>query len=535
MNHIDYANHILCWDSHLAPITYAEFWQDVEHQAGILFENQSVGMALWEVDSYDFLVLFFAVLTAGKTLILPPNRIATLEQQLKNQGIYFVERQSSDKSVSIDFKLLRQAEIIFFTSGSTSKPKQITRNLQQLLNEIECLEQHFLLSKQSVAIATVSHQHIYGLLFKLLWPLVTGRSFYREQLLYPESVVQLQQKLVKKNLDNHLVSSPALLKRWSTDVDLIACASIFSSGGKLDTGIRVGINVDISEILGSTETGGVAYKKCDDALWSAFQGVEIGVIDDQQLHVRSTHAMTTDWVLTGDRVDIFPDQCFKLLGRADRIIKLEEKRLSLDAIEQAILQLDEIEQCHVLVVKHEHRQILACVAVLSKALELEAKPILVADLKKKLTGLLEKIAIPRSWRFLSKIPINSQSKLNHQNLKALFDTKLYPVILSEYTEQDHYCFELELMTDLLCFKGHFPNYPIYPGVGQIAFIDYFVKRIWSDLAWCCCYEQLKFQETIQPNQVILLTLSRSAQKVSFKLSVNDKTLASGRLVYECQS
>ncbi|GAB3049345.1 AMP-binding protein [Acinetobacter apis] len=534
MNHIDYADRILCWDSHLTAITFNAFWQDVEQQAGILSESTCTEMALWEADSYDFLVLFFAVLTTGKTLILPPNRVPALEKQLQDQNIYFVERQTSHQSICIDFKLLEQAKIVFFTSGSTGKPKQIVRYLKQLLNEVTCLEQHFYLPKQSVAIATVSHQHIYGLLFKLLWPLHTGRSFYREQLLYPEYVVQMQHRLLGLELSNYLISSPALLKRWSSGIDLTACESIFSSGGKLDSGIRENINVDICEILGSSETGGIAYKKSDDALWSALQGVEIGTIENQQLRVRSTHAMTTDWVLTGDRVDLYPNQCFKLLGRVDRIVKLEEKRLSLDAIECAILQLDQIEQCHVLMVEHEHRQVLACVAVLSDALKLEAKPIVVAHLKKELTCLLEKIAIPRRWRFLSKMPINSQSKINHQNLKELFDKNLYPMVLSEYIEQDHYGFELEFLPDLLCFKGHFPNQPVYPGVGQIAFVDHFAKQIWSDLDWCCGYEQLKFQEVIQPNQVVILALSRKAHKVSFKISINGKALASGRFVYECQ-
>ena len=55
--------------------------------------------------------------------------------------------------------------------------------------------------------------------------------------------------------------------------------------------------------------------------------------------------------LTGDKIEMLDatnvKSPFRLLGRLDRIVKLEEKRLSLDAIEQKIIELDEIAQCHV--------------------------------------------------------------------------------------------------------------------------------------------------------------------------------------------
>ncbi|MBK5647437.1 MAG: hypothetical protein I4N51_10380 [Acinetobacter sp.] len=47
--------------------------------------------ALWQNDSYDFLVLFFAVLLADKQVILPPNRVRDLEKSLAAQNIYFIE------------------------------------------------------------------------------------------------------------------------------------------------------------------------------------------------------------------------------------------------------------------------------------------------------------------------------------------------------------------------------------------------------------------------------------------------------------
>ena len=45
--------------------------------------------ALWQNDSYDFLVLFFAVLLADKQVILPPNRVRDLEKKLSGSEYLF--------------------------------------------------------------------------------------------------------------------------------------------------------------------------------------------------------------------------------------------------------------------------------------------------------------------------------------------------------------------------------------------------------------------------------------------------------------
>ncbi len=386
----------------------------------------------------------------------------------------------------------------------------------------------------------MSHQHIYGLLFKLLLPLATGRCFYIPQVAYPEDVVQVQKQLKTLGLSNYLISSPALLKRWTTDVVLEQCQMVFSSGGKLESGVRPLVNCLIIEVLGSSETGGIAHRAKDDDVWTPFANVAIR-IEDHQLMVKSNHAYEDDWITTGDRAEWADHMCksFQLLGRTDRIIKLEEKRLSLDAIEQSIQALDEVKQCHVLVFEHEHRQMLGCIVVLTEQareqLKKQSKAVFVGHLKQQLKDHLETLAIPRQWRFLSQLPQNTQSKLDKVYLKTLFKPMLQPVVLSQSQSADDYIFSLEFPPELACFKGHFPNQPIYPGVGQIGFLQHFAKSIWSDLNWCQGYEQLKFQNLICPYAVEQLKLSRKEHKVSFELRDSEQILASGRLLFALQT
>ncbi|WP_252060507.1 AMP-binding protein [Acinetobacter sp. AHP123] len=534
----------LCIDGALHSISFNYFWQDVALQAAAIAQMENLTWALWEADSYEFLVLFFAALLAKKQVLLPPNQVRELEQDFAAQQIYFLKRQNSEKvvpsSLTLDDAFLEQAQLYFYTSGSTGEPKKIPRTLKQLLNEVQGLSQSFSFDEHAIAIATVSHQHIYGLLFKLLLPLATGRSFYVPQMAFPEDVVQAQKQLETLGLSNYLISSPALLKRWTTDVILQHCQMVFSSGGKLESGVRPFLNRPIIEVLGSSETGGIAHRAKDEDAWIAFSNVAIR-IEDQQLMVKSNQAFENDWISTGDGA-VWTDatcQTFKLMGRTDRIVKLEEKRLSLDAIEQSIQALDVVKHCHVLVLEHEQRQILGCIVVLTEQareqLQQQGKSAFVSHLKQQLKDSLETIAIPRQWRFLSQLPQNTQSKLNKNYLKTLFKPMLQPVVLSQSQNSDDYIWELEFPPELVCFKGHFPTQPIYPGVGQIGFLQHFAKSIWSDLSWCQGYEQLKFQNLIRPYAVVQLKLARKEHKVSFELRDSEQILASGRLLFALQT
>lgn len=541
----------LCISAQNEAVSFQSFWQDVLQQQQIIVQHKESIWALWEANSYDFLVLFFAGLLAKKTLLLPPNRVSALVLELEQQQIYFLQRQAAQhytvtrddlSQIQLDDAFLAGAQLYFYTSGSTGEPKKIPRTLQQLLFEVQGLAQTFTMPEQSIAIATVSHQHIYGLLFKLLWPLAAGQSFYLEQLAFPEDVVAAQEKLSSRYaMKPYIVSSPALLKRWSADVLIPHYSLLFSSGGRLEDGIRAVVQHTITEIFGSSETGGIAYRQADHALWQPFADVQLRSESDGALAVRTAHAYQADWIFTGDQVQLqHMDQLqspFQLMGRLDRIVKLEEKRLSLDQIEQKITQHPAVLHSHVLLIQHGLRQILACVVVLQDEARIELEQLgkarLVQQLKADLTDHLERIAIPRQWRFLSQLPLNSQAKLDKKLMQSLFTALQTPVVLQQQYEENTASYQLEFMAELACFTGHFPNNPIYPGVGQIAFIQALARQAWADLQYCCAMEQMKFQQLIRPYAVLKLELRRNKDKITFSLQRDTEVLATGRLVFVC--
>ena len=77
---------------------------------------------------------------------------------------------------------LDACQLSLCTSGSSGEPKRIDKALRQLANEVAALEALWGADlKDACIIGSVATQHIYGLLFRVLWPLCAGRTFVRKR------------------------------------------------------------------------------------------------------------------------------------------------------------------------------------------------------------------------------------------------------------------------------------------------------------------------------------------------------------------
>lgn len=145
------------------------------------------------------------------------------------------------------------------TSGSSGEPKRIDKTLRQLANEVEALEPGGKRRPQRrLHHGSVATQHIYGLLFRVLWPLCAGRTFVRKQLAFPEDL----QRASREHTQFAWVASPALLKRMGDNLDWPALSQVSRvfSGGALPIEAAASLYDRLqqwpTEILGSSETGG---------------------------------------------------------------------------------------------------------------------------------------------------------------------------------------------------------------------------------------------------------------------------------------
>jgi acyl-coenzyme A synthetase/AMP-(fatty) acid ligase len=399
--------------------------------ASKFLESKGLRIAIATENSYLFAAALFAGLSQNKSIvILPNNRPGTLDQFKSEYDDLVTEESFAEiKPVmtSLEFTISPDASLVFYTSGSTGQPKKVSKRFDNFYREILGLEKTFAEKVQDSAfLTTVTHQHIYGFLFKVLWPICTKRTWFTNAVIYPEEVEQLAKTVSSFTL----VSTPAFLKRYFLpDTQTKNCQTVFSSGGMLDfeqaqtTFSTLGVHP--IEVYGSTETGGVAFRErmFEKQTWHIFNDVQIRTLPDGQLVVNSPY-FDEDSLLMGDRVEI-SDQGFTILGRVDDIVKIEEKRLSLSEMNQRLLSSHLIKEAVLISLDQGGRQQVGCLAVLSaagqKLLDESNTRQVCAEIRNHLKAYFEPIVIPRKFRFIEKLPYNEQAKLIQSELVGYFD------------------------------------------------------------------------------------------------------------------
>ncbi len=502
-------------------------------------------VALYFDDSLHAAAALFGAWHAGKTVWWPGDALPQTAARLAAQGLAFAgdwptrpeARPHVDSATEPCWQALdAQAEaLVVFTSGSTGEPVALRKRLAQLFDEVRALEVEFgPRLGQAPVFGTVSHQHIYGLLFRLLWPLAAGRPIVARRVAYIEDLAAVDGPL-------SLIASPAHLKR----LDSLPAAprqllAVFSSGGPLPAEALAPCANRLGqtpiEVYGSSETGGVAWRQRapgagDDAVWRALPGVA-WQLDGDRLRLRSPHLPnSSDWFEAQDRARAEADG-FVLLGRADRIVKIEEKRVSLAAIEQTLLASRQVKSLR-LVLLPGRRQEIGVVLVPSDwdAVDAIGRTAWLAPLRARLDDLLEATVRPRRWRLVSELPSNPQGKSTQAALLALFDPLRPPARL---LARDSWSATLRLEVEprLPGFDGHFPAHPVLPGVVQLDWAERFGRELFAGLLpRLLGVEQLKFQQIIAPSHLVELRLEASADGawLRFQLASARGTHASGRL------
>ncbi len=547
-----------------AVLSWRDFLACVAASAAALARRPEPSWALVCRDAYYFLCGLLAALHAGKRVVIPPNfQPGTLESLRAEATGWLIDEaamapasngllipQMSDSQAALAVPIARDATIDLFTSGTSGAPKRVRKQFAQLADEVEALEVCWGTELNSLAVVgMVPHHHIYGLLFRLLWPLHAGRPFDVTPCGNPNELIER----LRKHGRAAVISSPAQLSRLPALTDPAVLkpyvARIFSSGGPLTDKTAYAFIEALgqapTEVYGSSETGGIAWRvqaKTPDAeVWTPLPMVNVRVDEAGALQVCSPFVESGAWLTTADGAEFLGDGRFRLRGRLDRVVKLEEKRVSLVEMEQHLCRHPWVAEAGVLVLESS-RRVIGAVLVLNDTgracLADEGKRKLTDALRQDLARYYESPLLPRHWRFVDALPRSDRDKVTSQTLATLFrmseERAVYqPQIINEVHEATSARLKLCVVPELAYFPVHFAELPVLPGVVQIHWAIDFARRYFDELGAFRALDNLKFNRIIPPGTVVELGLRYDPYKhqVEFSYQNDSGKYSSGKVSF----
>ncbi|MFL9917007.1 AMP-binding protein [Paraburkholderia fungorum] len=519
-------------------------------------------------DPFDFACALFALFACGKEPVIPANATpgyladladaydAVLTDADLAHGVRDAGADADDKPANpargTSHTIDPQAPLTLYTSGSSGTPKPIRKTLAQFNAEVHTLEKQWgALVGDATMLASVPHHHIYGLLFRVLWPLAAGRAFERTISIEPlhlQAQIQTQIQAQSEQCGaTVVVSTPAQLSRWPALPGFAtltpAPRAFFSSGGPLAAQAAqeyaTAYGAAPIEIYGSTETGGIAWRRQDQTdAWQAVTGIEIRCDEDGALNVRSPHLDHDGWHRTDDKIAVDADGRFRLQGRLDRVLKLDGKRVSLPELEARLALHPYVAQAAIVPLAGASRERVGAVVALteagSEALRGEGRVLLAKTLRRHLATYFDVVVLPRHWRFRLTLPFDARGKLPVAAVAAAFEARADGVeVLAEARSADTLHYELRVPPTLVHFAGHFPGLPILPGVVQVHWAMHLATEHVPAVRALASIDRLKFMAPVPPGAVLNLTLAHDAgrRRVQFAYRLSGRECASGVIVY----
>lgn len=537
------------------PVLAPEFISEIISYWHSFKENKSDLIFIHTDDALTLLSSLIAAIACEAKIVIPGSLTNYLKELIEKSlheergqayQSYLVDKKSD---FAQDFSSIQQefladlskalvdtsnVEIILTTSGSSAQPVPIKKTLQQLESEVSTHVNLWKINKLNAIVAgSCSHQHIYGLIFRVLLPFVSEVTF--------ESEPQLLPALNRKSV---FISSPAVLKRLTHEqkMQVLETASlVFSSGGNLDRKYADGFGAKLIEVYGSTETGGIAYRQPDiEQFWKPLPGVDCSIGDNNCLLVESNFvsALGSQAFQTADEINFNDDQSFELLGRADRIVKVEEKRISLSAIEEVLLQLSLVRDCIVTTFeqKDRDRKFLAVLLELSS----EGYDFLWNKSRQELLELFnhhirERLGLAisiRFWRILEKLPRDLQGKITREKISSIVDSRVdLPKQVVKASAGNRINLSLTLADEISYCEGHFDKMAVVPAYIQIDWVLEFSRKFFGVGMFVEKSSSLKFNSLIIPGMQLELELNFNPDKnqLDFKFFDNEIKFSSGAL------
>jgi acyl-coenzyme A synthetase/AMP-(fatty) acid ligase len=415
-------------NGHAVPL--AEFWR---HVAAIMERLPSGGfMVNLCEDRYRFLAAFAAAASVRHTVLLPSSRADGIVAELEaaHAGSYRIDdamidaaissgRGTRDSGLGLQFASIPADHTIMiaFTSGSTGEPQKfpklwsgmcagVARSMAAIRAALGCNASTYI-----SVLATVPPQHMYGMEFSVLPPLLDCVAVHSARPLFPADVAQALDQLPAPRV---LVSTPVHLRtivesqQRLPPVDLVISATA-PLDRTLAAVIEDRLGGQLLEVFGSTETCAFASRRTAlEQSWRCYEGVTLAPRADGTL-------VNTPWfvepVLLQDFIELQDSDAFVVRGRNADMIEVAGKRASLSDLARRFMAIDGVQDAVVFQQDPESIATIRRVAALVVAPGLTPKQIL-----ERLAPAVDPAFLPRPLVIVDSLPRNEVGKLPREKL-----------------------------------------------------------------------------------------------------------------------
>ena len=473
-------------------------------------------------DVLSFIVDFFAAVFAKKNIYLADEIV-----NLKNLNFDYDILTDCEMNYSLSKEKLPEIDekeiyVSLLTSGSSGTPKIIRNTLYNLVAEAQGIIDSTNLKKGSCIVATTTTcSHRYGFTYIILIPVLQDYMIYTDKLYYPDSV---------KFQNCILISTPSfldILKNNNLKFP-VSPECIISAGAKLkqETYEYLEQYQRVVDIYGATETGVSAYRNSSkDKELTLLNDVKM-IPDEDGTIVLTPYAIEKE-VKVSDLIDVNGNK-ITIKARTDRLLKIQEKRISAQSIEEFLRKNSFVEDAYCF--KKDDK--IACLCALS---DLGREFILsegLNELKKFLKQHSRKQfeIIPQKWKFIDKLPVTKRGKTDSAFIERIFNMNFsFPIILKSDKAENSAKFKLWLYPSSNYFNGHFPKYPVTPGVVQLYLASFIGSRVFGEELSDGQMKRVKFSNIIKAGEVVDLILTRKKDSVEYEYRQGEKTFSSGVL------
>ncbi len=387
-------------------------------------------------DRYAFALALAAALLAGRTTLLPANRLpATVDDLLREHpDSVAVSEETIDglnhrqidvqAALSVSDEATRIPSIpadllaaIVFTSGSTGPSSRVFKPWRTLHDSAVINAREYGPGPDLThLVATVPPQHMWGLETTILMPWFAPVVMVSCQPFFAADVLELIDEMPRPRA---LVSTPVHLRNLTESPEpLVAIDRIYSATAPLSPNLARRLEADcqgrVTEVYGCSEAGCLAWREpVREQRWHLFKAFRLSQAGPRY-RVEAEHL--PEAVTLMDRLKVAADGTFSLEGRDHDLVNIAGKRASLASLTQTLLDIDGVLDGIIFQPPEPGDERVARLAALVVAPRLTRQ-----ELRKALAQRIDPAFMPRPLKLVEALPRAESGKLPRQSLVRLYE------------------------------------------------------------------------------------------------------------------